>query len=219
MRARCFASLALLAVVVGPAASVVPTATDRACSTTAASASASNSTSAGSQPVTQRRGRRHRCRDSSHYVATAVLQRETIPSRTCATRAAGTSPTRMRSCSDGSTASSRTPSTAASSPTPTSAFRSPIRTTAPARRPHRRCRSRRRSARCGARSQLPLPVVGVNPVSRGVTGLTTRLWSGGAADRAGRGDDRRLHGHRHRTCRRVPVRHRRGLSRCGRSRE
>jgi hypothetical protein len=28
--------------------------------------------------------------------------------------------------------------------------------------------------------QLPIPVVGVNPVSRGVTGLTTRLWSGGA---------------------------------------
>ena len=28
--------------------------------------------------------------------------------------------------------------------------------------------------------QLPLPVVGANPVSRGVTGLTTRLWSGGA---------------------------------------
>jgi len=27
---------------------------------------------------------------------------------------------------------------------------------------------------------LPRPVVGVNPVSRGVTGLTTRLWSGGA---------------------------------------
>jgi hypothetical protein len=28
--------------------------------------------------------------------------------------------------------------------------------------------------------QLPLPVVGANPVSRGVTGLTTRVWSGGA---------------------------------------
>jgi len=28
--------------------------------------------------------------------------------------------------------------------------------------------------------QLPLPVIGANPVSRGVTGLTTRLWSGGA---------------------------------------
>jgi hypothetical protein len=28
--------------------------------------------------------------------------------------------------------------------------------------------------------QLPRPVIGVNPVSRGVTGLTTRLWSGGA---------------------------------------
>jgi len=27
--------------------------------------------------------------------------------------------------------------------------------------------------------QLPPPVIGVNPVSRGVTGLTTRLWSGG----------------------------------------
>jgi hypothetical protein len=27
--------------------------------------------------------------------------------------------------------------------------------------------------------QLPIPVIGVNPVSRGVTGLTTRLWSGG----------------------------------------
>lgn len=27
---------------------------------------------------------------------------------------------------------------------------------------------------------LPRPIVGVNPVSRGVTGLTTRLWSGGA---------------------------------------
>ena len=27
--------------------------------------------------------------------------------------------------------------------------------------------------------ELPLPVVGANPVSRGVTGLTTRLWSGG----------------------------------------
>lgn len=28
--------------------------------------------------------------------------------------------------------------------------------------------------------QLPLPIIGANPVSRGVTGLTTRLWSGGA---------------------------------------
>jgi len=28
--------------------------------------------------------------------------------------------------------------------------------------------------------QLPNPVVGANPVSRGVTGLATRLWSGGA---------------------------------------
>jgi hypothetical protein len=28
--------------------------------------------------------------------------------------------------------------------------------------------------------QLPFPVVGANPVSRGVTGLATRLWSGGA---------------------------------------
>jgi hypothetical protein len=28
--------------------------------------------------------------------------------------------------------------------------------------------------------QLPRPVIGVNPVSRGVTGLTTRLWSAGA---------------------------------------
>ena len=28
--------------------------------------------------------------------------------------------------------------------------------------------------------QLPLPVIGANPVSRGVTGLPTRLWSGGA---------------------------------------
>jgi hypothetical protein len=27
--------------------------------------------------------------------------------------------------------------------------------------------------------QLPLPVIGVNPVTRGVTGLATRLWSGG----------------------------------------
>ena len=61
------------------------------------------------------------------------------------------------------------------------------------------------------------PVVGVNPVSRGVTGLDDATVVGRRADRAGRGDDRRLHGDGHRARRRVPIRHRRGLSRRGRA--
>ena len=60
---------------------------------------------------------------------------------------------------------------------------------------------------------LPRPVVGANPVSRGVTGLDTWLWSGGPTGRAGRGDDRRVPDHRHRARRRIPLRDRRGVPR------
>jgi hypothetical protein len=68
---------------------------------------------------------------------------------------------------------------AASSPIPTCAFPFPIRTTVPVRRPPA-LPEPPTIGEVWRAIQLPLPVVGANPVSRGVTGLATRLWSGGA---------------------------------------
>ena len=122
-------------------------------------------------------------------------------------------PIRRRSCSAGCTTSSPTPTTAACVsdthecvpfPDPNDQSRPPPAPALPA--PPTIGDVWRAVA-------LPRPVVGANPVSRGVTGLDTRLWSGGAQTAQVAVTIGGVPGHRHRARRRVSLLDRRGLPR------
>ena len=134
--------------------------------------------SQGAAPVRSTRGHR-RCRALVHYASTPLAGgRPGDLGNLC--NAGGAGADDRRSCSAGSTTSSRTRATAAWSPTRTSACRFPIPNDQSQPPPPPALPVPPTVGDVWRAVALPRPVVGVNPVSRGVTGLDTWLWSGGA---------------------------------------